>query len=154
MWLVGFWPSPCKRAYCGSKGTKLTYVKPTRFQENKIFGSMRKGGASRSRQYPRPLSLARRLVRSIIHGADMTAETERLDDLVGKALAVDLDDGNARFAKGVLLVGTHYRHDEAVVEFKRAIAVNPSNIGAYSGPQRFRQRRCRRARSKPTSARS
>ena len=37
MWLVGLWPSPCKRAYCGSKGTKLTYVKPTRFQENKNY---------------------------------------------------------------------------------------------------------------------
>jgi hypothetical protein len=32
----------------------------------------------------------------------MTAEAERLDDLVQKALAVDPNDGNARFAKGML----------------------------------------------------
>ena len=74
--------------------------------------------------------LAFRWVRSRVLGVDVTAEVERLDDLVGKALAVDPDDGNARFAKGVLLV-VHHRHDEAVVEFERAIAVNPSNIGAY-----------------------
>ena len=60
----------------------------------------------------------------------MTAEVERLDDLVRKALAVDPDDGNARFAKGVLLI-VHHRHDEAIVEFERVIAVNPSNIVAY-----------------------
>ena len=46
--------------------------------------------------------LALRLVRSITLGADMTAEVERLDDLVRKALAVDPNDANARFAKGML----------------------------------------------------
>ena len=50
--------------------------------------------------------LARRLVRSITLGADMTAEVERLDDLVRKALAVDPNDANARFAKGVTCLHT------------------------------------------------
>jgi len=75
--------------------------------------------------------LVRRLGASFIRGADVTAEIERLDDLVKKALAVDPNDGNARFAKGVLLV-VHHRHDEAVVEFERAVAENPSNIDAYA----------------------
>jgi adenylate cyclase len=75
--------------------------------------------------------LAHRLVRSIIHGADMTAETERLDDLVRKALAVDPNDGNARYANGWLLAFVHIRYDEGAVEFERAIAENPSNTGAY-----------------------
>jgi adenylate cyclase len=75
--------------------------------------------------------LARRLTRSITLGADMTAEVERLDDVVQKALAVDPNDGNARFAKGLLLAFVHIRYDEAVAEFERAIAENPSNIDAY-----------------------
>ena len=49
----------------------------------------------------------------------------------GKALAVDPNDGNARYAKGILLDFIHIHYDEAVVELERAIAVNPSNIGAY-----------------------
>jgi adenylate cyclase len=76
--------------------------------------------------------LAGRLGQSFIRGADMTAETERLDDLVGKALAVDPNDGNARYAKGLLALNVHARGDEAVVEFERAIAENPSNIAAYA----------------------
>ncbi len=75
--------------------------------------------------------LARRLTRSITLGADMTAEVERLDDLVEKALAVDPNDAKARFAKGQLLAFVHIRYDEAVAEFERAVAENPSNIGAY-----------------------
>jgi tetratricopeptide (TPR) repeat protein len=76
--------------------------------------------------------LARRLGALIIRGADTTAETERLDDLVRKALAVDPNDGNARFAKGLIAMVAHARDDEAVVEFERAIAENPSNIEAYA----------------------
>ena len=76
--------------------------------------------------------LARRLANSIIHGADMTAEAERLDDLVRKALAVDPNDANARFAKGMLALTVHARADEAAVEFERAIAENPSRIDAYA----------------------
>jgi adenylate cyclase len=75
--------------------------------------------------------LAKRLVRSIIHGVDMKAEVERLDDLVQKALAVDPNDGNARYANGWLLAFVHTRYDEGAVEFERAIAENPSNTGAY-----------------------
>ena len=75
--------------------------------------------------------LAGRWARSRALGVDVTAEVERLDDLVEKALAVDPNDGNARFAKGVLLAFIHHRYDEGVVEFERVVAVNPSNIVAY-----------------------
>jgi TolB-like protein/Tfp pilus assembly protein PilF len=75
--------------------------------------------------------LADRLVLLISHGADTTAEAERLDDLVRKALAVDPGDGNAHHAKGLLAAWAHGRYDEAVVEFERVIAVNPSAINAY-----------------------
>ena len=76
--------------------------------------------------------LAHRLGASIIRGAGTKAEAERLDDLVRKALAVDPNDGNARFAKGLLAMVVHARDDEAVVEFERAIEENPSNIDAYA----------------------
>lgn len=76
--------------------------------------------------------LARRLGASRIHGVDMTAEAARLEDLVRKALAVDPNDGNARFAKGLLAMVVYVRDDEAAVEFERAIAENPSNIEAYA----------------------
>ncbi len=76
--------------------------------------------------------LVRRLGASFIRGADVTAEIERLDDLVKKALAVDPNDGNARFAKGLLAMVVHARGDEAAVEFERAVAENPSNIDAYA----------------------
>ena len=76
--------------------------------------------------------LARRLGAARIHGADTTAEAARLDDLIRNALAVDPNDGNARFAKGLIAMVAHARDDEAVVEFERAIAENPSNIEAYA----------------------
>jgi tetratricopeptide (TPR) repeat protein len=41
------------------------------------------------------------------------------------------NDENARYAKGLLAAWIYVRYDEAVVEFERVIAVNPSNIGAY-----------------------
>lgn len=75
--------------------------------------------------------LADRLGRSKVLGADVTTEVEPLDDLVRKALAVDPNDANARYAKGILLEAIHIHYGEAVVEFERAIAMNPSNIGAY-----------------------
>jgi adenylate cyclase len=76
--------------------------------------------------------LTRRLAAAIVRGVDMTAETERLDDLVGKALAVDPNDGSARLAKGLLAMTAHARGDEADVEFERAIAANPNDIEAYA----------------------
>jgi TolB-like protein/class 3 adenylate cyclase/Flp pilus assembly protein TadD len=76
--------------------------------------------------------LTHRLAALVIRGVDMTAEAGRLDDLVGKALAVNPNDGNARFAKGFLAFTAHARGDEAAVEFERAIAENPSEIDAYA----------------------
>jgi adenylate cyclase len=64
-------------------------------------------------------------------GVDVTAEAEPIDDLVRKALAIDPNDANARYAKGLLLAYIHTRYDEAAVEFERVIAINPSNVGAY-----------------------
>jgi TolB-like protein len=76
--------------------------------------------------------LVGRLGLSKFRGVDITAEAERLDDLVGKALAVDPNDANARHAKGGLAILVHVRDDEAIVEFERAIAENPSDIDAYA----------------------
>jgi adenylate cyclase len=64
-------------------------------------------------------------------GADTTAELSRLDELVPKALAINPNDENARYAKAWLAF-IHGRYDEAAVEFERAIALNPSNINAYA----------------------
>jgi adenylate cyclase len=75
--------------------------------------------------------LTYQLARLIVLGADMTDELERLDELTQKALAVDPNDGNARWAAGMLAF-IHDRHDEAIVEFERAIELNPSNISAYT----------------------
>ena len=75
--------------------------------------------------------LTYRLVRLIVLGVDMTDELKRLDELTQKAIAVDPNDGNARWAAGMLAF-IHGRHDEAIVEFERAIGLNPSNISAYT----------------------
>ena len=75
--------------------------------------------------------LAVRLGRLNALGVDATAEAEPIDDLVRKALAIDPNDANARYAKGLLLAYIHTRYDEAAVEFERVIAINPSNVGAY-----------------------
>jgi adenylate cyclase len=75
--------------------------------------------------------LTYRLARSIVLGVDMTDELKRFDELTRKALAVDPNDGNARWAAGMLAF-IHGRHDEAIVEFERAIEFNPSNISAYT----------------------
>ena len=67
-----------------------------------------------------------------ILGVDIGAEIQRLEELVPKALAVNPNDGDARYARG-RLAEVHGQYDEAIVDFERVIALSPSNIGA-NGP--------------------
>ena len=57
--------------------------------------------------------------------SDPKGDFERADELVSKALALDPDEVWAHSLKGWLLLGQG-RNDEAVAEFERALALDPS----------------------------
>jgi tetratricopeptide (TPR) repeat protein len=63
-------------------------------------------------------------------GADTVADEKTLGELLTKALSTNPSDGAARSAKGGLDI-YRGRYDEAIAEEERAIAAEPSNIGAY-----------------------
>jgi TolB-like protein/Flp pilus assembly protein TadD len=74
--------------------------------------------------------LAERMWGLIAYGVDTTDELKRFDELVPNALMANPNDANARAANATL-TRIHGRYDETIVESKRAIALNPSNISAY-----------------------
>ena len=77
----------------------------------------------------RALKSSRRpIVRILSSGAGRTAEVARLDALVQKALAVDPNDGNARFAKG-FSTSCMAATMKPLSSSSALIASDPSNIG-------------------------
>ena len=63
---------------------------------------------------------------------DLQADIRQAEDLVARALALEPDNYRARFAKSRIL-SARKRHEEALVEAERSLALNPSYIPAYRG---------------------
>jgi adenylate cyclase len=63
---------------------------------------------------------------------DPQADIRQADELVSRAVTFDPNYYLAHFAKGHILMGRK-RSEEAVVEFERTLALNPSFIEAYLG---------------------
>jgi adenylate cyclase len=59
------------------------------------------------------------------------ADLEKADELISRALALDADSDVAHNAKATVLMG-YNRHEEAISEAERALALNPSLIETYS----------------------
>ena len=64
--------------------------------------------------------------------SDPKGDLERADELESKALALDPYDAWAHDSKGWVLQNQR-RTEEAVAEFERALALDPSFADAYSG---------------------
>jgi adenylate cyclase len=67
----------------------------------------------------------------IAQSDDPIAATRRADELVSRALAIDPNDDFARITKAWVLMAQN-RHEEAIVEAERSLALNPSNVDAYA----------------------
>ena len=67
----------------------------------------------------------------IAQSDDPIAATRRADELVSRALAVDPSDDHARVVKAWVLMAQN-RHEEAIVEAERGLALSPSNVDAYT----------------------
>ena len=67
----------------------------------------------------------------IAQSDDPIAATRRADELVSRALAIDPNDDFAHLIKAWVLMAQN-RHEEAIVEAERSLALNPSNVEAYS----------------------
>jgi TolB-like protein/DNA-binding winged helix-turn-helix (wHTH) protein len=63
--------------------------------------------------------------------ADRQADIRQGEDLVARALALEPDNYRAHHAKSVLLIAQK-RHEEALVEAERSLALNASFIPAYN----------------------
>ncbi len=70
---------------------------------------------------------------TISQSNDPAAATRRADELASRALAIDPNDDIAHLAKAWVLMAQS-RHEEAIVEADRSLALNPSNIDAYMVP--------------------
>jgi adenylate cyclase len=62
---------------------------------------------------------------------DPIAATRRADELISRALAVDPNFDLAHVTKAWVLMAQN-RHEEAIVEAERGLALNPSNVDAYA----------------------
>jgi adenylate cyclase len=62
---------------------------------------------------------------------DPIAATRRADELISRALAVDPNHDGAHVTKAWVLMAQN-RHEEAIVEAERGLALNPSNVDAYT----------------------
>jgi class 3 adenylate cyclase/TolB-like protein/Tfp pilus assembly protein PilF len=62
---------------------------------------------------------------------DPIAATRRADELISRALAIDPNDNFAHLTKAWVLMAQN-RHEEAIVEAERSLALNPSNVDAYA----------------------
>jgi adenylate cyclase len=67
----------------------------------------------------------------IAQSDDPIAATRRADELVSRALAIDPNDDFAHITKAWVLMAQN-RHEEAIVEAERSLALNPSNVDAYA----------------------
>jgi adenylate cyclase len=61
---------------------------------------------------------------------DPIAATRRADELVSRALAIDSNFDLAHLVKAWVLMAQN-RHEEAIVEGERGLALNPSNVQGY-----------------------
>ena len=61
---------------------------------------------------------------------DREVDLAKADGLISRALALDADSDVAHAAKSWMLMGRN-RHEQALSEAERALALNPSNIDAY-----------------------
>ena len=61
---------------------------------------------------------------------DPQAAIRQADELVSRALAIDPNDYWAHLAKAWVLMAQN-RHEEAIVEAERSLALNPSFIDGY-----------------------
>ncbi len=61
---------------------------------------------------------------------DREADLEKSEELISRAFALDADSETAHIAKSWVLIGRN-RHEEAISEAERALALNPSLIEAY-----------------------
>jgi adenylate cyclase len=66
----------------------------------------------------------------IAQSDDPIAATRRADELISRALAVDPNYDAAHVTKAWVLMAQN-RHEEAIVEAERSLALNPSNVDAY-----------------------
>jgi TolB-like protein/cytochrome c-type biogenesis protein CcmH/NrfG len=66
----------------------------------------------------------------ISQSSDPTAATRHADELASRALAIDPNHDLAHLAKAWVLMAQN-RHEEAIIEAERSLALNPSNINAY-----------------------
>jgi adenylate cyclase len=66
----------------------------------------------------------------IAQSDDPIAATRRADELISRALAVDPNHDGAHVTKAWVLMAQN-RHEEAIVEAERGLALNPSNVEAY-----------------------
>jgi adenylate cyclase len=62
--------------------------------------------------------------------ADPPAAIRQADELVSRALAIDPNDYWAHYSKSWVLMAQN-RHEEAIVEAERSLALNPSFVDAY-----------------------
>jgi adenylate cyclase len=67
----------------------------------------------------------------IAQSDDPIAATRQADELISRALAIDPNDDGAHVHKAWVLMAQN-RQEEAIVEAERALALNPSNVDAYS----------------------
>jgi class 3 adenylate cyclase/TolB-like protein len=75
--------------------------------------------------------LAFRAILLLSGGVDITADLKRLDELVAKALALNPNDADARYARA-RVANLKRRWEEAIPDLERAIALNPSNVDALA----------------------
>jgi TolB-like protein/class 3 adenylate cyclase/Tfp pilus assembly protein PilF len=67
----------------------------------------------------------------ISQSSDPRAATRRADELASRAIAIDPNHDIAHLAKAMVLMAQN-RHEEAIVEAERSLALNPSNVDAYN----------------------
>ena len=82
----------------------------------------------------------------ISQSSDPAAATRHADELASRALAIDPNDDLAHLAKAYVLMAQN-RHEEAIIEAERSLALNPSNINAYMVPGIANNFLCRPDRS-------
>ncbi len=78
--------------------------------------------------------------------SDPISATRQADELASRALAIDPNDDIAHLAKAWVLMAQN-RHEDAIVEAERSLALNPSNIIAYMVPGIANNFLCRPDRS-------
>jgi adenylate cyclase len=78
------------------------------------------------------LSLQASVRVNAVNSKDREADVTKAVELAARALAVEPNNPDVHYAEGNALQ-VQKRFDEAKAEFERAIAINPSEMGAYAG---------------------